>query len=110
MLFDARTRDLDGWQVVAVVGDLDLATLPRFRSAVEGLAGPSVGVDLTSAAYLDTVVLGVLLGARVRTRRTGGRFAVVCPPGAVHDLLVEAGVAELLAVVPSVDMLPAVAG
>ena len=107
MLFDARLHERDGWQLVGVVGDLDLATLPRLRAATDALTGPAVGVDLTAAAYLDTVALGVLLGARVRALRVGSRFAVVCPPGPVHDLLVEAGVADVLGVVATVEELDA---
>ena len=103
MLFDAQLRERDGWHLLAVVGDLDLATLPQLRTAADQLAGPQVGVDLTSVGYLDTVVLGVLLGARLRARRGGARFVVVCPPGPVRDLLAEAGVDGVLEVVGSVD-------
>ena len=90
---------------MSVVGDLDLATLPQFRAAVDRLDGPAMAVDLTSAAYLDTVVLGVVLGVRVRAARTGATFVVVCPEGPVHDLLVESGVTELVDVVAAVDAL-----
>ena len=101
MLFDVRTAVRDGWSLATVVGDLDLATLPALRTALDQLDGERVGLDLSDVAYLDTVVLGVVLGARVRARRRGGEFVVVCPPGAARDLLAEAGVDRVLTVLDS---------
>jgi len=101
VLFDVRTADCNGWSLATVVGDLDLATLPALRTALDQLDGPRVGLDLTDAAFLDTVVLGAVLGARVRARRRGGEFVLVCPPGGPRDLLAEAGVDTVLTVVAS---------
>jgi anti-anti-sigma factor len=104
-LFDVRTADRNGWSLATVVGDLDLATLPALRTALDQLEGRSVGLDLTGVAYLDAVVLGVVLGARVRARRLGGDFVVVCPPGGARDLLAATGVDAVLNVVASLDEL-----
>ncbi len=103
MLFDVRTADRAGWSLATVVGDLDLATLPALRTALDQLVGERVGLDLSDVAYLDTVVLGVVLGARVRARRRGGEFVVVCPAGPARDLLTEAGMDAVLTVLPSLD-------
>ena len=105
MLFDVRTADRDGWSLATVVGDLDLATLPALRTALGQLEGGSVGLDLSDVAYLDAVVLGVVLGARVKARRMGGDFVVVCPPGGARDLLAETGVDAVLTVLASLDEL-----
>jgi len=99
VLFDVRTVDHGGWSLATVVGDLDLGTLPALRTALDQLDGPRVGLDLSDVAFLDTVVLGAVLGARVRARRRGGEFVVVCPPGGPRDLLAEAGVDTVLVVV-----------
>lgn len=108
MLFDVRTAERDGWSLATVVGDLDLATLPALRTALDQLAGERVGLDLSDVAYLDMVVLGVVLGARVRARRAGGEFVVVCPPGGPRDLLAESGVDRVLTVLDSTaDLEPA---
>lgn len=108
MFFDVRTVDHDGWSLATVVGDLDLATLPALRTSLDALTGPRTGLDLSGVLFLDAVVLGVVLGARVRARRHGGEFAVVCPPGGPRDLLAEAGVDVVLSVVPTVaDLRPA---
>ena len=108
MLFDVRTADRDGWSLATVVGDLDLATLPALRTALDQLDGQRTGLDLSDVAYLDTVVLGVVLGARVRARRRGGEFVVVCPAGAARDLLAESGVDRVLTVLASVTDLESV--
>ncbi|MFM7063984.1 MAG: STAS domain-containing protein, partial [Actinomycetes bacterium] len=76
--------------------------LPALRTALDQLEGLRVGLDLSDVAYLDTVVLGAVLGARVRARRRSGEFVVVCPPGGARDLLAEAGVDTVLTVVPTV--------
>ena len=108
MLFDVRTADRSGWSLATVVGDLDLATLPALRAALDQLGGARVGLDLSHVAYLDTVVLGVVLGARVGARRRGGEFVVVCPAGPARDLLTESGVDVVLTVVDSLaDLEPA---
>jgi len=105
VLFDVRTADCNGWSLATVVGDLDLATLPALRTALDRLDGVHVGLDLSDVAYLDAVVLGVVLGARVKVRRQGGEFVVVCPPGGARDLLVESGVAKVLTVLDSLEEL-----
>lgn len=105
MLFDVRTAERNGWSMATVVGDLDLATLPALRTALDQLDGQCVGLDLSDVAYLDTVVLGVVLGARVKARRKGGEFVLVCPPGGARDLLAEAGVDTVVTVLASLDEL-----
>ena len=104
-MFDARTAEHNGWSMATVVGDLDLATLPALRTALDQLDGLRIGLDLSDVAYLDTVVLGVVLGARVKARRHGGEFVLVCPPGGARDLLAEAGVDTVLTVLASLDEL-----
>jgi|GEM_PF-1718944 anti-anti-sigma factor len=103
MLFDARTVERGPWQLVAIVGDLDLATLPMVKSALDALDAPLVGMDLSSAAFLDAAVLGLLISARLRAERRGATFAVVCPPGPPRDLLTESRVDLILTVVPTAN-------
>lgn len=82
MYFDARRTDREGWSVVAVVGEVDLATVPRYRSELVAAAGGSldVAVDLTGCDLIDSVGLGVTVGAARRVRERDGSFAVVVGP------------------------------
>jgi anti-anti-sigma factor len=82
---DLVTRhELVGTQrVIRVIGDVDLATLPRFsdvisRSAEMGPADGPLVVDLDEVLVLDDAALGLLLGAAGRQRASGGDLVVVC--------------------------------
>ena len=67
--------------VIAVHGQADLHTAPQLRAAIttaldSGAAG--LVIDLSEASFIDSMTLGVLLGAVKRLRPSGGRVSVVC--------------------------------
>ena len=99
MLFDVRTLRRGDWSVLAVVGELDLATIPALRQEMDLLDGDRVALDLGGVDYLEPVALGLILSGSLRARRREGRFAVVCPPGPARDLLEESGVDRIVDVV-----------
>lgn len=70
-----------GIAVVAVRGDADLHTAHELRAsitdAIDGGASRLV-VDLAKATFIDSMTLGVLLGAVKRLRPVGGSVSVVC--------------------------------
>ena len=74
----------DGRVLLAVSGEIDIATSPRLiaelNSAVTDNAGPLV-VDLTDVAFMDSTGLALLIDAQRRLSGRGREFAVVCPPG-----------------------------
>ena len=65
--------------VIAVHGQADLHTAPQLReamtNAIDGGA-TSLIVDLSAATFVDSMTLGVLLGAVKRLRPHGGKVAV----------------------------------
>lgn len=67
--------------IIAVHGQADLHTAPQLReamtNAIDGGA-TSLIVDLSGATFVDSMTLGVLLGAVKRLRPHGGKVAVVC--------------------------------
>lgn len=105
MLFDVRTVRRDGWCLVAVVGEIDLASLPLLRQELERTPTDKVALDLRGVDYLDPVALGVVLAGALRAGRRGGGFAVVCPPGRPRELLAETRLDEILVVVDDADEL-----
>jgi len=106
VLFDVRIVPAGRWDLLCVVGDMDLATIPALRQALDRTESPDVAVDLSGVDHLDPVTLGVLFVGSLRARRAGGRFAVVCPAGPARDLLVELGVDRLLEVLAAQVDLP----
>ncbi len=75
-----------GVAVIAVRGDSDLHTAPHLRRAITvslDRGASALVIDLTYATLVDSMTLGVLLGAVKRLRPSGGRVTVVCP---AHDV------------------------
>jgi anti-sigma B factor antagonist len=71
-----------GVAVIAVRGDSDLHTAPHLRRAITvslDRGASALVIDLTYATLVDSMTLGVLLGAVKRLRPSGGRVTVVCP-------------------------------
>jgi anti-sigma B factor antagonist len=73
---DAATR------VVALRGELDVATVPAFREALNPLADDEtvqcVVVDLVEVTFIDSTGLMTLLNALRRVVRREGRLVIAC--------------------------------
>jgi anti-sigma B factor antagonist len=99
--------------VLAVGGEVDLATAPQLRAKLVDLVevdeARSIVVDLTPVAFMDSTGLGVLLAAHKRAQSRGRSIRLVCPEGqalralrltgletvlSVHSSLVEAVAAQ----------------
>jgi anti-sigma B factor antagonist len=70
--------------LLAVYGDVDLHGAPELRDCLgeaidEGVA--HIVVDLSKATFMDSMALGVLLGALKRIRPQGGELRIVLPQG-----------------------------
>ncbi len=73
---DAATR------VVVLRGELDVATVPAFRDALNPLADDetvqSIVVDLVEVTFIDSTGLMTLLNALRRIVRREGRLVIAC--------------------------------
>jgi anti-sigma B factor antagonist len=65
--------------VVVLSGEHDVSTAPHLREQVVPTldAGQPLVVDLTAATFIDSSVLGVLLGGLRRAREHGLGYAIV---------------------------------
>ena len=66
--------------VVTVVGDVDLHSAPELRDRLASLGDTGakhIVVDLSECEFLDSMGLGVLLGAKKRMARDGRELHVV---------------------------------
>lgn len=77
-----QTRDPNTF-VLAVHGDADLHTAPELRERISSAidhGAQALVVDLSETTFLDSMSLGVLLGAMKRMRGRGEVRLVVCRP------------------------------
>ena len=66
--------------VVAVKGEIDVATAPHLRSYLDHLldgGDESIVVDLGEVAFLDSTALGVLITTQKRCHAAGGQLVLV---------------------------------
>jgi anti-sigma B factor antagonist len=74
-------REQDGWTVLAVSGEIDIATAPSLREKLHSLLAdqkPRLVIDLDDVGFLDSTALGVLVGALKRARTDDGEVRIAC--------------------------------
>ena len=107
MLFHVSTTDRDHWLVVSVVGELDLASVPAVRSELSAAIGrrtpPFVVLDLTGLEFIDSVSLGVVVGALRRVKSADGELRAAIGEGRVRKAFALTGLDLLLRVDPTVE-------
>jgi anti-sigma B factor antagonist len=100
--FSVSEREEGGVNVIAVAGELDIATAPTLCAKLDATRTgrrPRLLVDLSDVDFCDSTGLRALLGAASEVRAHGGRFAIVCQPsGDVARLLEIVGAGEWMAI------------
>lgn len=96
------------WTVVTVRGELDLASAPTLREALDaGLQPdlPRVAVDLTEVTFMDSSTLGVLVAALKQARRRGGELRLVGVQGSPAKVIALTGLDDEFPLTASLDEL-----
>jgi anti-sigma B factor antagonist len=104
MRFQTASERIGDTQVIAVAGEVDLATGPELERALLGLprnGAASVVVDLTECGFMDSTGISILVRAHQRLGRAGGRLAVVSAKRPVLRVFELTGLDQLLAIYPS---------
>ena len=90
-----RSAIIEGVPVLSLDGEADLASLPRLHDQVRRFIsehpGRHVVVDLDGLGYLDPVSVGVLVGARLQARASGGDLQLVCTSTSVATVFTGSG-------------------
>jgi anti-sigma B factor antagonist len=75
-----RTRRGPGYVIVAVAGEVDIATVDRLRERLTALAARGVPLiaDLDQVSFIDATGLGALAGAARQAADHGTSLYVVC--------------------------------
>jgi len=96
----------DDWAVLAVGGEVDVATAPRLREQLIGLVNQGshrIVVDLTAVDFLDSTGLGVLVGALKRVRTHDGDLSLVCDEPRILKVFEITGLTKVFAMYADVD-------
>jgi anti-sigma B factor antagonist len=106
-LLDVRMRQVEaGVAVVTVVGEVDIATVERFRSVLMPLSDdPEVRLlvcDLTRASFFACSGVSILVGARSALAARGAGLRVVADTHVVLRPLSVIGMLDQLTVSPDV--------
>jgi anti-sigma B factor antagonist len=102
-LLDLHVTASGGFTVVEVGGEIDIASAPELRECLHQMidAGSRrLVVDLRQVSFIDSMGLGVLVGATRRLRGLGhdGSIQLVCSDGLVLRVLRVTGLDRLFPV------------
>jgi anti-anti-sigma factor len=101
---NVATDEREGVYRIALRGELDVSTVPRFNSALSDARVRSchkLVVDLSELTFMDSTGLSAVLVAEMHARTRGQGFAVVRGPRHVQELFRLTGVDHFLEVVDS---------
>ena len=105
-------RECDGRAVVALRGELDVASAASAAAALTAVAAraPELIVDLAGLEFIDSSGLAALVLARKRARQAGGDLLLAAPQDQVLRVLAAARLAGVFAVHASVGQAAGGAG
>jgi anti-anti-sigma factor len=103
----SATNDvIDGTPVLSLFGEADLATLPSLLERVNRFVaehpGQRVLLDLDGLGSMAPIAVGVLVGARLTLRGSGGDLDLVCAQPGVMALFTRSGLDTTFPLYPSV--------
>jgi anti-sigma B factor antagonist len=93
--------DLPEAYVVSCTGELDMATGPRLREAIDAISDADLIVDLGGLSFIDSTGISILLGTLRRFEEADKRLVVSCPPGAPRRVFELTGLEDVLEICDS---------
>lgn len=106
MLFALDVTMQQGWAILSVTGELELATAPRLRQRVVGLVGEGhtrLIFDFSGVDFIDSIGLAMVVAALKRTRTRGGDVVVAGAVPRVQALFEITRLVEIIRFFPTVD-------
>jgi anti-sigma B factor antagonist len=92
--------------VIAVSGEIDVATAPQLRECLHRVIAqgePTVVLDLLGVTFLDSTALGVLVGALKRCREHGGDLHVVVADPRIMKIFEITGLTNVFTIADTVQ-------
>jgi len=96
----------DGVVLLAMAGEIDLATSGHFRESVEvalGAGSQAMVLDMAEVTFMDSTMLRELLRAHKDLDASGGRLVLAAAQPAIRRLLELTGTTGLFELVPDRD-------
>ncbi len=87
--FRIEERVDEGFPVITVVGEIDVATAPQLRESLHRVIAQgqsTVVLDMLAVTFLDSTALGVLVGGLKRCRELGGELHVVVADARIRKI------------------------
>lgn len=106
MDFRLEVTEREAWTIVAVAGEVDVATAPRFREQLIDLIGAGrhrIVVDMSWVDFIDSTGLGVLIGALKRLRSHEGELRLVIDDPRVLKVFDITGLDQVFEIHTSLD-------
>jgi anti-sigma B factor antagonist len=104
-------REVDGWAVLDVEGEVDMFTAPKLRERLVQLVDEGkhrIVVNLQGVSFIDSMGLGTLVGGLKRVKEHQGTLALVCTDRPVMRVLTITGLNNVFPIFETVE--EAVAG
>jgi anti-sigma B factor antagonist len=94
-----------GYAIVTVAGEIDIATVTRLRECLfeRAASGVPLVVDLGQVSFIDSVGLAVLVGTANRAAAHDGSLQVVCAQPRIRQLLRLTGLDRRIPLAPSLE-------
>lgn len=97
--------EIDGIIVLTPVGEFDIANLDILRDTIATALEESsrIVLDLSQTQFLDSMVLGAIIGSSKRAREAGGWVRLVAPRPNVRNVLRVTRLDTILGLYDTVD-------
>ena len=103
---EVSVETVDGWQVLRLAGEVDVATAPRLRDRLVQLVNegpPQLVIDLSALSFIDSMGLGALVSGLKRARAHDGDLRLAGPSDHVAKVLSITRLDQAFVVGPDVD-------
>ena len=104
--YGVEVAERDGWAVVAISGQVDLATAPVLKERMLALVAEGhdrLVCDLTATEFLDSTALGALVSVLKRLRVKGGEMRLVCTSPSILKVFDITGLDRVFPIHASLD-------
>jgi anti-sigma B factor antagonist len=104
--FRIEERVDHGLPVIAITGEIDVATAPQLRESLHGVIAQghaTVVLDLLGVTFLDSTALGVLVGGLKRCRELDGELHIVVTDARIRKIFEITGLNKVFPIVDALS-------